>query len=146
MFYFLFLKIIVRRPWPNFVCKGRHTSSVVLVLTAITEQWPEFKTSYFRDELICKAYFCFHFEADPPFKLGTTEYIRLCFGHKCLMSSSESLTVNQQKQKYRQCNLVTACNIWSRNETEPILHRHWKPAWNKLIVSRLNGIQTSKSQ
>jgi len=27
-FYFL----IVRRPWPNFVCKGRHTSSVVLVL------------------------------------------------------------------------------------------------------------------
>jgi len=29
MFYFLFF-FIVRRPWPNFVCKGRHTSSVVL--------------------------------------------------------------------------------------------------------------------
>jgi len=33
MFYFLFfIFLIVRRPWPNFVCKGRHTSSVVLVL------------------------------------------------------------------------------------------------------------------
>ena len=28
LFFYLFL--IVRRPWPNFVCKGRHTSSVVL--------------------------------------------------------------------------------------------------------------------
>jgi len=26
---------IVRRPWPNFVCKGRHTSSVILVLVLI---------------------------------------------------------------------------------------------------------------
>ena len=27
-----FLVLIVRRPWPNFLCKGHHTSSVVLVL------------------------------------------------------------------------------------------------------------------
>ena len=31
------LFLIVRRPWPNFVCKGRHTSSVVLVLLVL--QW-----------------------------------------------------------------------------------------------------------
>jgi len=36
MFYFLFFYFfIVRRPWPNFVCKGRHTSSVVLVLLVL---------------------------------------------------------------------------------------------------------------
>jgi len=29
------LFLIVRRPWPNFVCKGRHTSSVVLVLVLL---------------------------------------------------------------------------------------------------------------
>jgi len=34
-YYFIFL--IVRRPWPNFVCKGRHTSSVVLVLVLVVE-------------------------------------------------------------------------------------------------------------
>ena len=29
--------LIVRRPWPNFVCKGRHTSSVVLVLVCVID-------------------------------------------------------------------------------------------------------------
>ena len=32
LFYFF---LIVRRPWPNFVCKGRHTSSVVLVFVLV---------------------------------------------------------------------------------------------------------------
>jgi len=32
VFFYFFIFFIVRRPWPNFVCKGRHTSSVVLVL------------------------------------------------------------------------------------------------------------------
>ena len=30
LFLIIFIFLIVRRPWPNFVCKGRHTSSVVL--------------------------------------------------------------------------------------------------------------------
>ena len=29
-FYFFLFFFIVRRPWPNFVCKGRRTGSVVL--------------------------------------------------------------------------------------------------------------------
>jgi len=35
--FFIFL--IVRRPWPNFVCKGRHTSSVVLYCIIIVYDW-----------------------------------------------------------------------------------------------------------
>jgi len=39
MFYFLFFYFfIVRRPWPNFVCKGRHTSSVVLILVLVLQE------------------------------------------------------------------------------------------------------------
>jgi len=33
LFYlFIFIFLIVRRPWPNFVSKGRHTGFVILVL------------------------------------------------------------------------------------------------------------------
>ena len=36
LFIYLFI-FIVRRPWPNFVCKGRHTSSVVLAWVLVLQ-------------------------------------------------------------------------------------------------------------